>query len=74
MGPCGCGVLLFEGAAFGEFLVMLLQLMWLTDRTPEADRYERLWRARDPATLPAVDAWVATYNEERPIPSARFSD
>jgi cellulose synthase (UDP-forming) len=61
------GFSLFEGAAFGEFCVLLLQLMWLTDRTPEADRYERLWRARDPATLPAVDAWVATYNEERPI-------
>jgi cellulose synthase (UDP-forming) len=61
------GFSLFEYAAFGEFFVMLLQLMWLTHRTPEADRYERLWRARDPATLPAVDAWVATYNEERPI-------
>src|SRR4029450_10825187 len=45
------GFSLFEGAAFGEFLVMLLQLMWLTDRTPEADRYERLWRARAPAPL-----------------------
>src|SRR5512145_1965953 len=61
------GFFLFEGAAFGEFFVMLLQLLWLTDRTPEADRYERLWRARDLATLPAVDVWVATYNEERPI-------
>jgi cellulose synthase (UDP-forming) len=46
---------------------MLLQLMRLTDRTPEADRYERLWRSRAPATLPTVDAWVATYDEERPI-------
>jgi hypothetical protein len=27
--------------AFGDFLVMLWQLSWLTDRTPEADRYER---------------------------------
>jgi cellulose synthase/poly-beta-1,6-N-acetylglucosamine synthase-like glycosyltransferase len=61
------GFYVFECAAFSEFGVMLLQLMWLTDRTPEADRYERLWRARDPATLPAVDAWVATYNEERSI-------
>jgi cellulose synthase (UDP-forming) len=58
---------LFEWAAFGEFLLMLWQISWLTDRTPEADRYERLWRSRDPATLPAVDAWVATYDEERPI-------
>jgi hypothetical protein len=41
--------------------------VWLTDRTPEADRYERQWRSRDPATLAAVDAWVATYDEERPI-------
>jgi hypothetical protein len=41
--------------------------VWLTDRTPEADCYERQWRSRDPATLPAVDAWVATYDEERPI-------
>jgi cellulose synthase (UDP-forming) len=61
------GFYLFEWAAFGEFGLMLLQLTWLTDRTPEADRYERQWRSRDPATLPAVDAWVATYNEERPI-------
>jgi cellulose synthase (UDP-forming) len=61
------GFYLFECAAFGEFLVMLWQLTWLTDRTPEAERYERQWRSRDPATLPAVDAWVATYNEERPI-------
>jgi cellulose synthase (UDP-forming) len=61
------GFYLFECAAFGEFFVMLLQLMRLTDRTPEADRYERLWRSRAPATLPTVDAWVATYDEERPI-------
>src|SRR5919204_3253256 len=57
----------FECAAFGEFLLMLWQLVWLTNRTPEADRYERQLRARDPATLPDVDVWVATYNEERAI-------
>src|SRR4029453_15851153 len=50
------GFYLFEGAAFGEFCVIFLQLMWLTARPPKADRYERLWRARAPATLPAVDA------------------
>ena len=61
------GFYLFEFVAFGEFFLMLLQLMRLTDRTPEAERYEHLWRSRDPATLPAVDAWVATYDEERPI-------
>jgi cellulose synthase (UDP-forming) len=58
---------IFECVTFSEFLLMLLQLTWLTDRTPEADRYERQWRSRDPATLPAVDAWVATYDEEWPI-------
>jgi len=58
---------IFECAAFSEFLLMLLQLTWLTDRTPEADRFERQWRSRDPATLPTVDAWVATYDEEQPI-------
>ncbi len=61
------GFYLFECAAFGEFLVMLWQITWLTNRTPEADRYERQLRACDPATLPAVDAWVATYNEERSV-------
>jgi cellulose synthase/poly-beta-1,6-N-acetylglucosamine synthase-like glycosyltransferase len=61
------GFYVFECVAFGEFFLMLLQLMRLTDRTPEADCNERLWRSRDPATLPAVDAWVATYDEERPI-------
>ena len=61
------GFYLFECAAFGEFFVMLWQITWLTDRTPEADDYERQLRTCDPATLPAVDAWVATYNEERPV-------
>ena len=58
---------IFEIIAFSEILLLLLQLTWLTDRTPEADRYEMQWRSRDPSTLPAVDAWVATYDEERPI-------
>ena len=61
------GFYVFECAAFGEFFVMLWQLSWLTDRTPEADCYEQQWRRRDPATLPAVDVWVATYDEEQPI-------
>jgi cellulose synthase (UDP-forming) len=58
---------IFELIAFAEIFVLLWQVSWLTDRTPEADHYERQWRSRDPATLPAVDAWVATYDEERPI-------
>jgi len=58
---------IFEIIAFAEILVLLWQVTWLTDRTPDADQYERQWRSRDPATLPAVDAWVATYDEERPI-------
>jgi cellulose synthase/poly-beta-1,6-N-acetylglucosamine synthase-like glycosyltransferase len=58
---------IFEIMAFSEILLLLLQLTWLTNRTPEADHYELLWRSRDPSTLPAVDAWVATYDEERPI-------
>src|SRR5262245_56521458 len=57
----------FESVAFGEYFLTLWQLAWLTDRTPEADRYESEWRSHDPATLPAVDVWVATYDEERPI-------
>jgi cellulose synthase (UDP-forming) len=61
------GFYVFECAAFAEFVVMLWQITWLTDRTPEADDYERQLRARDLATLPAVDAWVATYNEDRSI-------
>src|SRR4029453_11289261 len=58
---------IFELIAFGEIFVLLWQVSCLTDRTPEADQYARQWRSRDPATLPAVDAWVATYDEERPI-------
>jgi cellulose synthase (UDP-forming) len=61
------GFSIFECVAFAEFLLMLWQLSWLADRTPEADRYEQQWRSRAPATLPAVDVWVATYDEERPI-------
>jgi cellulose synthase (UDP-forming) len=61
------GFYIFECAAFSEFFVMLLQISWLTDRTPEADHYERHLRSRDPAELPEVDAWVATYNEELSI-------
>lgn len=58
---------IFECAVFGEFFVFLLQMTWLTDRTPEADQYERRLRSVDPSELPEVDAWVATYNEELPI-------
>jgi cellulose synthase/poly-beta-1,6-N-acetylglucosamine synthase-like glycosyltransferase len=58
---------IFEYAAFGEFLLMLLQITRLTDRAPEADQYERHLRSLDPSALPEVDAWVATYNEELPI-------
>jgi cellulose synthase (UDP-forming) len=61
------GFYIFEITAFGEIFVLLLQITWLTDRTPDADQYERQWRSYDPSTLPAVDAWVATYDEERPI-------
>jgi cellulose synthase (UDP-forming) len=61
------GFYLFEWAAFGEFVLTLWQLSWLTDRTPEADRYEQEWRSRHPDTLPAVDVWVATYDEEQAI-------
>ena len=56
-----------EIIAFGEIFVLLWQVSCLTDRTPEADQYERQWRSRDPGTLPAVDVWVATYDEERTI-------
>jgi len=58
---------IFEIIAFGEIFVLLLQITWLTDRTPEADQYERHLRSLDPSELPEVDAWVATYNEELPI-------
>jgi cellulose synthase (UDP-forming) len=56
-----------EIVSFGEFFLMLWQIWRLTDRTPEADASERHLRSLDPADLPEVDAWVATYNEERPI-------
>jgi cellulose synthase (UDP-forming) len=61
------GFYIFEIISFGEIFVLLWQITWLTDRTPEADQYEQQWRSRDPATLPPVDAWVATFDEDRSI-------
>jgi cellulose synthase (UDP-forming) len=57
----------FELLSFGEFFLMLWQIWRLTDRTPEADVYEQHLRSLNPADLPEVDAWIATYNEERRI-------
>src|ERR671923_1456163 len=38
---------IFGIIAFGEIFLLLWQVAWLTDRTPEADRSEREWRSRD---------------------------
>jgi len=43
----------------------LFVLTGYSDRTPEADRYERLLRSRD--DLPTVDVYIATYNEPAEI-------
>src|SRR5260370_7849282 len=57
----------FEFVAFAEFGLMLFQISRMSDRLPQANKYERQLRGMDPDLLPSVDVWVATYNEQPSI-------
>ena len=59
--------LAIEIACAADLAISLLMLSRATDRRAEAARHERRLRGLDPGTLPAVDVWIATYNEEREI-------
>ena len=68
-----------ELLALGDGLILMLLLSRSRDNTPEADRHERRLAEADPATLPAVDVFIATYNEpievlERTIVAAMALD
>jgi hypothetical protein len=44
---------IFEIVSFGEFAVTLIfQVAWMTDRSPQADKYERQFRGMDPRVAP----------------------
>ncbi len=52
-----------ELLALADGMILLLLLTRRRDNRPEADRHERRLAAADPASLPAVDVFIATYNE-----------
>ncbi len=54
---------LIEMLAWIDTAVMLTMLLRRTDRRVEADAHEARLRATDPADLPTVDVFIATYNE-----------
>ena len=47
-----------------DFLVFVVMLCRTVDRTPQADAGEQRYRALPHDTLPDVDVWIATYDEE----------
>ncbi len=58
---------LIELLAWADTTVLFLEIARRTDRSPEADAHERRLRASDPALLPSVDVFIATYNESREV-------
>mgnify|MGYP005839227685 CR=1 FL=1 len=52
-----------ELLALADGMILMLMLSRRRDNSAEADRHERRLAAADPATLPAVDVFIATYNE-----------
>jgi len=58
------GCLAFETIFIAEFWTFLLLCSRSLDRTPQADRYEAALRRADIDAIPAVDVFIATYNEE----------
>lgn len=52
-----------ELLALADGMILLLLLTRRRDNRGEADRHERRLAAADPASLPAVDVFIATYNE-----------
>lgn len=59
--------LFIEVAALIDAAILYLALTRAVDRTPEADRGEARLRAMPAASLPAVDVFIATYNESREV-------
>jgi cellulose synthase (UDP-forming) len=53
----------FELLAFGNQFILHSILTRVTDRTPEADRYEAELRRTPVEQLPSVDVFICTYNE-----------
>jgi cellulose synthase (UDP-forming) len=53
-----------EILCLGDFLIFLLLISRTSDLRTQADRYEAELRAAPPDELPAVDVWIATYNED----------
>jgi cellulose synthase (UDP-forming) len=47
-----------------ELAVFLLLMSRTSDHSGSADRHERMLRAVNPADLPDIDVWIATYDEE----------
>ncbi len=60
-------VLAVEVAGILDFLVNLTTLVARRDNRPLADRLERELAARPPETLPTVDVFIPTYDEEPAI-------
>lgn len=52
-----------ELLALADGMILMLLLARRRDNSAEADRHERVLAAADPASLPAVDVFIATYNE-----------
>lgn len=52
-----------ELLALTDGMILMLLLARRRDNSAEADRHERHLAAADPASLPAVDVFIATYNE-----------
>ena len=59
--------LLIEAGSLADAAILYLALARKVDRSAEADRGEARLRAVSPAELPAVDVFIATYNEPRDV-------
>ena len=53
-----------DALALFDFLVFMLLISRFRDRRSAARAHARTLAAADPATLPHVDVWIATHNEE----------
>jgi cellulose synthase (UDP-forming) len=55
--------LAIELLALADVSILLLTFLRTSNRTPEADRHERVLRAAPAKKLPSVDVFIPTYNE-----------
>lgn len=53
-----------DALALFDFLVFILLISRFRDRRPAARAHAQALATTDPALLPHVDVWIATYNEE----------